>query len=589
MSRVGAGGEMMGTSAFDSFMPQGDLLSEPTEEEILQFFSVNHFDSAAELAFRQQPPNFQRRLMDDGPCEGTNSSAMLMSRIRRLAAAEQSLPAGLGGYSQGSISEQTLAEFIAVNELDGQAVRALNDVSEVVQRRVINEGIVTGKNKSAILIGRIRRCRNLVDNLVEGGPSRRVSADFSAPPPKISISGEIPTIEEFVLMHQLDEYAEKALRDQTPDVLQLVLAEGAITGDNKSKILMGRIRRAKHERQPPDSGGVPGAPPPPQAAPGVDRFISDNDLDALARREILALPHEKQLQVLAEGALSGEKKSAVVMGRIRRVQQGLGRQMAPPPLPMVPAAAPAAPAMVPFAPAPQAAGVCGEMFNPMCGQMFNPMYGQMCNQMCNPMNGMGGMGGMGGMNGMNGMNGMGGMNGFMMPQAGTVGYFPSACMPAFNACGSMQPQPAQMAVAPGGRGPESAVDLFCFQNGVDPSAIRQLKEQPLDVQEKVIQEGFLTGSNKSAVLMSRVRRIVSGLAAAPDPPPLGGPGAQGGNALADQVTTFAYENQLDAGATNLLREQSEHVQRMVLEEGPITGSNRSAILISRVRRIERSL
>merc|ERR1712217_299363 len=128
-----------------------------------------------------------------------------------------------------------------------------------------------------------------------------------------------------------------------------------------------------------------------------------------------------------------------------------------------------------------------------------------------------------------------------------------------------------------GHNQESEVDVFCSQNGVDPSAIRQLKEQPLDVQEKVIAEGFLTGTNKSAVLMSRVRRINGTTIAPASAPRCRQAVAAGGSALADQVTLFASENQLDTGAINLLREQSEYVQRMVLEEGPIMGTNRSAI------------
>merc|ERR1712004_851273 len=91
----------------------------------------------------------------------------------------------------------------------------------------------------------------------------------------------------------------------------------------------------------------------------------------------------------------------------------------------------------------------------------------------------------------------------MMPPTAHVGYYPMA---AFNPYCQMPQQQAEI-TGNSGHNQESAVDVFCSQNGVDPSATRQLKEQPLDVQEKVIAEGFLTGTNKSAVLMSRVRRI----------------------------------------------------------------------------------
>jgi len=51
--------------------------------------------------------------------------------------------------------------------------------------------------------------------------------------------------QRFAYENQLDDYAEKALNNLKTEILTIVLAEGPLTGDNKSKILMGRIRAAQ--------------------------------------------------------------------------------------------------------------------------------------------------------------------------------------------------------------------------------------------------------------------------------------------------------------------------------------------------------
>merc|ERR1719327_1881616 len=106
------------------------------------------------------------------------------------------------------------------------------------------------------------------------------------------------------------------------------------------------------------------------------------------------------------------------------------------------------------------------------------------------------------------------MNPMMMGYAGMpMGMYGGMPMGAFGAVGSTGvPSPGFDPIA---------VETFCTQNSLDGSAVRLLKEQSADVQEKVIAEGFLTGSNKSAVLMSRVRRITSTASATATPAPPG--------------------------------------------------------------------
>jgi len=558
-----------------------------TNDVVSQYCTENQLDSSAELAFREQTPEIQERIVDEGPCTGTNKSAVLMSRIRRHAREASGGGGSIGGITQGNQQVQTVKEFIDINELDESAVKALEEVSEEVQRKVIDEGIVTGRNKSAILIGRIRRC-------VAGGvPTQPISRHSGMP--NQPTSAELATdMERFIRDNQLDDYAEQALRDQKPGVLATVLAEGPITGESKSKILMGRIRRAQQlSRSGPGSTNSSGnfgmqGGMMPYGMPNVDLFIADNQLDHLASREFLALTPQQQMVVISEGNITGSNKSAVMMGRIRRAQQGQGGGATNMPMTMgIPGdASMQQMQMVPM-----------YGYSMMPGQMppaMMPGYAMDPNAMA-MMNyqAMMGMGAYGQVPGMPMMmqspqmqpmmmygypTGMGGMPGGMGMAPGQMGM---QCMPG-GASGSM-----------------SRVDIFCQENGLDPSAQKTLREQPLDTQERVVSEGFLTGNNKSAVLMSRIRRIASGGAppaevtaavAARASQGMGSAGGGfGGGGYEDNIARFARENNIDSGAEKVLREQRSAVQQLVLDEGNISGGNRSAILISRIRRIERTL
>merc|ERR1719230_837064 len=130
-------------------------------------------------------------------------------------------------------------------------------------------------------------------------------------------------------------------------------------------------------------------------------------------------------------------------------------------------------------------------------------------------------------------------------------------------------------------GAAQAVAEFCRASGLDGSAEKTLLEQPPDVQQWVMAEGSLTGSNKSAVLMSRIRRIVDQRHL----PRSSGGSALFGNSLREQVEAFIRDNDLDDTASMALRDKPEPTLRRVLEEGPITGSKKSAILMGRLRRI----
>jgi len=294
----------------------------------VQFLALNALDAGAEQLLRSQSREVQRRVIDDGVCMGSNPSAVCISRVRKLLGLPgTSTAVGVVSIGDGPIS---LEAFIRENELDESAVKALMEVPIEVQQRVMAEGIVTGRNKSAILVGRIRRC------LCQPGASGALTNGSMAPPkgntdPSAGFGRE--QLEHFVQVNNLDPHAEKVLREQPSDIQARVVGEGPVTGDNKSRIVMGRIRRSQGTGRFAGTAGIAGILSGPQPspylpgavgtpAPGVEEFIRINQLDSLAERELLALPPERQVLVMGEGEVTGSNKSAVVMGRIRRVNQG---------------------------------------------------------------------------------------------------------------------------------------------------------------------------------------------------------------------------------------------------------------------------
>lgn len=54
--------------------------------------------------------------------------------------------------------------------------------------------------------------------------------------------------------------------------------------------------------------------------------------------------------------------------------------------------------------------------------------------------------------------------------------------------------------------------------------------------------------------------------------------------MASQVEEFIEENFLEPGAADRLREEPWPVQAKVIAEGPVTGNNITAVLISRIKR-----
>mmetsp|Transcript_88101 Transcript_88101/g.205016 ORF Transcript_88101/g.205016 Transcript_88101/m.205016 type:complete len:218 (+) Transcript_88101:97-750(+) len=154
-------------SASASWQPDatGPLIS------LSEFALNNGLDDKCVEALQSQSQEVQNHVISQGPVEGRNPSAMVMSRIAKSAHELMAQGGGHGasaavssyggrGELTGSgeeMDEDTLEEFILSNGLDEKAADSLRNQSPECQMAVISHGPADGRNSSAMVMGRIAK------------------------------------------------------------------------------------------------------------------------------------------------------------------------------------------------------------------------------------------------------------------------------------------------------------------------------------------------------------------------------------------------------------------------------------------------
>lgn len=297
----------------------------------------------------------------------------------------------------------------------------------------------------------------------------------------------------------------------------------------------------------------------PQAYDPIAMFVADNSLDASAQRQLREQPMHVQEAVLQEGPVTGRNPSAILSSRIKRIIERGGPQFvprreepynagygmmwpAPPVMHYPPARVSSAPTRVSVDEVRQFAVENRVDDQAIDALLEAPKYIQQA----------------------------------VLAEGGITGRNPSAILLS-------RLRRAQAQAAP------DAISMFIADNQLDEGSESKLREQHPNVQQAVLSEGPLTGSrNPSAVLSGRIRRILQNSG-----PPIGGADWTGPkrprlspSSGDDPIEHFLAENSINDDASAALRMAEEHIQQSVIEEGPITGRNTSAILLSRIRRAQ---
>jgi len=165
-------------------------------------------DVSAERVLRQLHPEAQRRVLDEGPVHGANTSLELMNRIHRIEAWEH-------GFHVSNFMSRAF-----VNPMAEESFRVL---SFEQQRAVMSFGPLMCPDASAELVARVRDVCGHGRDLNPGD-----------------------TVGYFVVQNAIDASAEAALRSLPRDLQDRVLQEGPVRATkNPSAVLMSRIRRAR--------------------------------------------------------------------------------------------------------------------------------------------------------------------------------------------------------------------------------------------------------------------------------------------------------------------------------------------------------
>lgn len=126
------------------------------------------------------------------------------------------------------------------------------------------------------------------------------------------------------------------------------------------------------------------------------------------------------------------------------------------------------------------------------------------------------------------------------------------------------------------------VEEFLQLHQIEPSAARELKNEPPHVSLAVIDRGTLKAcTNPSGALVARIRDAKRGLMAGA--PAAGGP-ASSLDPAASELDRFLSENLIDQAGIVALRAESKDIQKAVIAKGVLTRStNPSASLMARIR------
>mmetsp|Transcript_90018 Transcript_90018/g.188207 ORF Transcript_90018/g.188207 Transcript_90018/m.188207 type:complete len:541 (+) Transcript_90018:87-1709(+) len=261
---------------------------------------------------------------------------------------------------RGPSVETQIYDFVKRNALDQEALGSLMQLTPDVAKAIMDEGPVTGRNPSKVLLGRIRRFQDRMGTVrypepshshtghghghvaaashPQSYPSRpatttyaavhaqqppphqrgppappapsiaaaaaaaasRGYGSFAAPPPVNHHRSESP-VAKFVQANGLDTSGEQILREQPRSVQLRCVEEGWLSGRNFNAVLKSRIKRTIEAM--------------------ITEFVQANYLDREAEEALREAPREMAASVIDEGPITGKSKNTggILMSRLRRL------------------------------------------------------------------------------------------------------------------------------------------------------------------------------------------------------------------------------------------------------------------------------
>lgn len=219
----------------------------------------------------------------------------------------------VGSRASGGSSD--VHSFASENGVDSKCMDALLSATPECQEYVISRGPASGRNPSAMIMGRIKKWEDEHEGAAQVSNHQASSYD------EADEGGLVQQVEDFIVESLVDEKCADTLRQQTYEVQAAVLNQGPVEGRNPSAMVMGRIATAARVGVAGGGGGQR------QGVSSVDAqqledFIEQSGLDEKSAASLRGQPPTIQAAVLRKGPADGRNPSAMVMGRIAKAARG---------------------------------------------------------------------------------------------------------------------------------------------------------------------------------------------------------------------------------------------------------------------------
>lgn len=225
-------------------------------EETQAFIMENQLEDKAVEALWNISPVLLKAVIGLGDLRGCkNRTAGCLGRIKNLQQKEGELEflaqRGQQKIDKGAVMEE-VEQFLTNNRIQERAAKRLRDAGPMVQRQVMDQGPVKGRNIDAVLVSRI--------NDIQSGKSFEVNpVKWAAPSGSAThqlqnsqqshslISSE--EVDAFISENNIEPGAANVLRCSEPMVQRTVIDIGPLKGRNVNAILVGRIKEAVQKQQ----------------------------------------------------------------------------------------------------------------------------------------------------------------------------------------------------------------------------------------------------------------------------------------------------------------------------------------------------
>jgi len=247
------------------------LAHETTHAAAEEYIARHAVDDDAAFALRNLPPELQQQVMDTDLSGARNPSAVLLSRVRAVAAQMQTM-------------QMQAVPFMAVQPMAMAFGRHPAVAPQVMaaQQHMMRSGMAAMAAGQGIT-------RRATPGQLRGGSS--------AAPEKV---------EAFIQRHSLDDRASQALRELAPHYQSSILEADLLNCRNPSAVLWSKIQSLTGAAKPRD-----------QTAQAVEEYLARHQVDEAAGKALRSLPPEVQRQVIEKDISNCRNVSAVLFSRIR--------------------------------------------------------------------------------------------------------------------------------------------------------------------------------------------------------------------------------------------------------------------------------